>query len=119
LRERLWAGIRDLPALSINGPADGGFPGILNVSAEGVDGESLMLALDPVCVASGSACNAKSGEASYVLRAMGLDDHLAQSAIRFSIGRHSVTEDIDIAIERYRYAVTMLREMAPVARKSA
>ena len=117
LRERLWAGIRDLPALSINGPAGGGFPGILNVSAEGVDGESLMLALDPVCVASGSACNAKSGEASYVLRALGLDDHLAQSAIRFSIGRHSIAADIDIAIECYRHAVTMLREMAPVARK--
>ena len=119
LRKRLWDGIRDLPGLTINGPEEGGFPGILNVSAEGVDGESLMLALHPVCVASGSACNAKSGESSYVLRALGLDDHLAQSAIRFSIGRHSSKEDIDMAIDRYREAVTRLREMAPQERQSA
>lgn len=113
LRQRLWAGIKDLPGISLNGPAEGGFPGILNVSVAGVDGESLMLALHPVCVASGSACNAKSGESSYVLRALGLDDHLAQSAIRFSIGRHSTTGDIDIAIDRYCNAVTQLRDMAP------
>ena len=119
LRKRLWDGVSDLPGLSINGPIEGGFPGILNLSAEGVDGESLMLALLPVCVASGSACNAKSGESSYVLRALGLDDHLAQSAIRFSIGRHSTENDIDTAIERYRKAVTTLREMAPIEKKSA
>ena len=113
LRERLWSGIRDLPGLHINGPREGGFPGILNVSAEGVDGESLMLALHPVCVASGSACNAKSGESSYVLRALGLDDQLAQSAIRFGIGRHTSAKDIDIAIERYRKAVLELRDIAP------
>lgn len=115
LRRRLWDGIRDLPGLHLNGPAEGGFPGILNVSAEGVDGESLMLALHPVCVASGSACNAKSGESSYVLRALGRDDRLAQSAIRFSIGRYSSEQQIDFAIGRYRSAVTALREMAPPA----
>ena len=115
LRERLWNGISDLPGLHINGPREGGFPGILNVSAEGVDGESLMLALHPVCVASGSACNARSGESSYVLRALGRDDHLAQSAIRFGIGRHSSEKDIDFAIERYRKAVLDLRDMAPTA----
>lgn len=119
LRKRLWDGVSDLPGLSINGPIEGGFPGILNISAAGVDGESLMLALLPVCVASGSACNAKSGESSYVLRALGLDDHLAQSAIRFSIGRHSTEDEIDTAIERYRKAVTSLREMAPNEQKSA
>jgi cysteine desulfurase len=115
LRERLWNGISDLPGLHINGPREGGFPGILNVSAEGVDGESLMLALHPVCVASGSACNAKSGESSYVLRALGRDDHLAQSAIRFGIGRHNSEQDIDVAIQLYRKAVLTLRNMAPVA----
>jgi cysteine desulfurase len=115
LRERLWSGISDLPGLYINGPREGGFPGILNVSAEGVDGESLMLALHPVCVASGSACNAKSGESSYVLRALGRDDKLAQSAIRFGIGRHNSEQDIDVAIERYRKAVINLRDMAPTA----
>ena len=119
LRKRLWEGISDLPGISLNGPVEGGFPGILNVSAENIDGESLMLALHPVCVASGSACNAKSGESSYVLRALGLDDHLAQSAIRFSIGRHSTESDIDIAIDRYRHAVIRLRDMAPIQQKSA
>lgn len=113
LRERLWSGVGDVPGVTINGPLEGGFPGILNISAEGVDGESLMLAMLPVCVASGSACNAKSGESSYVLRALGLDDHLAQSAIRFSIGRHSSAEDIDIAVDRYCLAVTTLRDRAP------
>jgi len=115
LREQLWSGINDLPGLHINGPREGGFPGILNVSAEGVDGESLMLALHPVCVASGSACNANSGESSYVLRALGRDDRLAQSAIRFGIGRHNSEQDIDVAIERYRKAVLNLRDMAPIA----
>jgi len=119
LRKRLFEGISDLPGLTLNGPAEGGFPGILNVSAEGIDGESLMLALHPLCVASGSACNAKSGESSYVLRALGVDDHLAQSAIRFSIGRHSVAEEIDVAIERYRSAVAALRRMAPQKSRSA
>ena len=114
LRKRLWAGIRELPDLYVNGMLDGGFPGILNVSAAGVDGESLLLGLEPVCVASGSACNAKSGESSYVLRALGRDDHLAQSAIRFSIGRRSTEADIDTAIERYCTTVVRLREMQPV-----
>lgn len=113
LRQRLWDGINDLPGLTLNGPSAGGFPGILNVSAAGVEGESLMLALHPVCVASGSACNAKTGELSYVLRALGRNDHLAQSAIRFSIGRHSSESDIDTAIARYRKAIVALREMAP------
>lgn len=116
LRKRLWDGIEDLPGLVLNGPATGGFPGILNVSAAGVDGESLMLALQPVCVASGSACNAKTGEVSYVLRALGRNDQLAQSAIRFSIGRHSSDRDIDTAIACYRKAIVALREMAPTER---
>jgi len=116
LRAHLWSGIGDLPGLTLNGRPDDGFPGILNVSAEGVDGESLMLALQPVCVASGSACNAKSGESSYVLRALGRGDHLAQSAIRFSIGRHSTVDDIVTAIRRYRAAVIDLRAMAPIVR---
>lgn len=115
LRTRLWDGIRDLPDITLNGQAADGYPGILNVSAAGVDGESLMLALEPLCVASGSACNAKSGESSYVLRALGLDDHLAQAAIRFSIGRHSTAADIDFAIDRYRHAVDALRALAPAA----
>lgn len=113
LRDRLWNGIRDLPGLTRNGKADQTYPGILNVSADGVEGESLMLALEPVCAASGSACNSLSGEPSYVLRALGRDDLLAQGAIRFSFGRMTADADIDIAIDRYRRAVEHLRAIAP------
>jgi cysteine desulfurase len=113
LRERLLAGLRRVSGLRLNGPEASGYPGIVNVSAEGVDGESLLLAMDPVCVARGSACNAASGEASYVLRALGLDDVLAGAAIRFSFGRFSSESDIDTAIERYIDAVRHLRRLAP------
>lgn len=113
LRERLWQGIRDLPDIRRNGADEHTFPGILNISAAGVEGESLMLALEPLCVASGSACNSQSGESSPVLRAMGCSDALAQSAIRFSFG--CVTRDchVDAAIELYRRAVARLRALAP------
>jgi cysteine desulfurase len=113
LCERLWQGIRDLPDVWRNGAEQHTFPGILNVSAGGVDGESLMLALEPLCVASGSACNSQSGESSYVLRAMGCTDASAQSAIRFSFGRGTDNAAIDMAIERYRWAVQHLRTIAP------
>jgi cysteine desulfurase len=78
-----------------------------------IEGESLLLALEPVCVASGSACNSRSGESSYVLRALGRDDHLAQSAIRFSFGRFTRDSDIDTAIARYNEAVRHLRGIMP------
>lgn len=113
LSDRLWHGISDLPGILRNGNADYAYPGILNVSISGVEGESLMLGLEPVCAASGSACNSTSGESSYVLRALGRDDLLAQSAIRFSFGRTTTEEHVDVAIERYRWSVAHLRAMAP------
>lgn len=119
LRERLWQGISDLPDIWRNGAAEHTCPGILNVSAGGVDGESLMLGLEPLCVASGAACNSQTGENSYVLRAMGRSDALAQSAIRFSFGRETGNGDIDLAIERYRWTVQHLRAMAPLRAGSA
>jgi cysteine desulfurase len=119
LRDRLWQGIQDMPGILRNGNADQSYPGILNISAEGVEGESLMLGLEPVCAASGSACNSLSGESSYVLRALGRDDLLAQSAIRFSFGRTTTEEEIDIAIERYRWAVDHLRSIAPLQRTAS
>lgn len=119
LRERLWRGIEDVPDIRRNGSAGDTFPGILSVSAAGVDGESLLLALEPLCVATGSACNSQTGESSYVLRAMGLDDRLAQGAIRFSFGAETSESDIDTAIERYRFAVAHLRTLAPPALSGA
>jgi cysteine desulfurase len=119
LRDRLWRGIADLPDIRKNGADDETFPGILNVSAAGVEGESLLLALEPLYVATGSACNSQSGESSYVLRAMGLSDGLAQSAIRFSFGTETSDQEIDIAIERYRWAISHLRQMTPDAADGA
>lgn len=115
LRNRLWNGISDVPGVVLNGTFERGFPGILNVSVEGVEGESLLLMLDPLCVATGSACNSKSQEPSYVLRAMGRSDDLAQSAIRFSFGRPTTAVDVDVAIRKYRDGVKCLRAIAPGA----
>jgi cysteine desulfurase len=113
LRARLWRGLSELPGIMLNGSAETSYPGILNVSAQGVEGESMLLAMEPVCVASGSACNSVSGEPSHVLRALGRNDIEAQSAIRFSVGRFTSERDVDTAVGRYRHAVERLRDMAP------
>ena len=113
LRDRFWSGVRDIPGVMTNGAIECAFPGILNISVEGLEGESLLLALEPLCVATGSACNSKSQEPSYVLRALGRSDDLAQSAIRFSFGRPTTDADVDVAIERYKDAVQRLRSLAP------
>ncbi len=115
LRERLWQGIKTVPGILQNGSADHSYSGILNISVQGVEGESLMLGLEPVCAASGSACNSTSGESSFVLRALGRDDALAQSAIRFSFGRTTTNDEIDVAIERYHWSVDHLLSIAPLA----
>ncbi|MEO1201829.1 MAG: aminotransferase class V-fold PLP-dependent enzyme [Pseudomonadota bacterium] len=113
LAGRLWQGLAGVQGVSRNGSADHCWPGILNVSVDDIEGESLMLALEPVCVATGSACNSQNQDPSYVLRALGLGDLEAQSAIRFSFGRMTTTDDIDVAVERYRGAVEHLRRIAP------
>jgi cysteine desulfurase len=114
LKQRLLQGIRDLDGLHVNGPEQGGYPGILNVGIDDIDGESLLLTLDRLCVATGSACNSQSQEPSYVLRALGRSDFAAQSAIRFSLGRQTTTAEIDTAITLYRRGVEKLRAVAPV-----
>jgi len=115
LKSRLWAGIRDIEGLHINGPEQGAYPGILNVGLDDVEGESLLLALQPLCVATGSACNSRSQEPSYVLRALGRSDLEAQSAIRFSLGRMTTRDDVETAITLYRQGIEKLRKLAPGA----
>ena len=114
LREVLWDGIREIDGISLNGDPDG-FPGILNVSVEDVEGESLLFALEPICAATGSACNSKIQEPSYVLRALGRTDMQAQSAIRFSVGRPTTMKEVEFAAGHYRDAVARLRQLAPEA----
>ncbi len=115
LRDRFWQGISSLPDLVRNGSDANGFPGILNVSARGIDGESLLLALEPLCVSTGSACNSQTGEPSAVLRSMGIADELAESAIRVSFGRPTTIDEVDRAVSLYRAAVTRLRDLLPSA----
>jgi len=112
LRDALWSGIREIDGISLNGDPNG-FPGILNVSVDDIEGESLLLALEPLQVATGSACNSKSQEPSYVLRALGRTDMQAQSAIRFSVGRPTTMSEVEFAASQYRDAVARLRAMAP------
>ena len=113
LNDRLWSGVSEVSGVTRNASSEHAFPGILNVSVEDIEGESLLLALEPLCVATGSACNSHRQEPSQVLRALGLSDSLAQSAIRFSFGRASTEADIDFAVQRYRDAITKLRRLAP------
>jgi cysteine desulfurase len=113
LRNRLWDGIRDLDEVHLNGSMQQRIAGNLNVSFAFVEGESLIMALKDLAVSSGSACTSASLEPSYVLRALGLDDELAHSSIRFSIGRFTTVEEIDYAIAKVREAVTKLRELPP------
>ena len=113
LRSRLWDGIREIPGVQLNGDLETSYPGLLNVSVDDIEGESLLLALETLCVATGSACNSHNQDPSYVLRALGRSDSEAQSAIRFSLGRPTSPSDIDFAISQYQNAVAKLRAMAP------
>jgi cysteine desulfurase len=114
LRARLWAGIVGLGGVHLNGDPERRVAGILNVSFEGVEGESLLFALRDLALSSGSACTSASREASYVLRALGRDDQLAQSSLRFSMGRFSTVEEVDYAIAVVREQVNRLRSLGPI-----
>jgi len=97
----------------VNGDAEQRVAGILSVCFEGVEGESLLFGLRNLAVSSGSACTSASREASYVLRALGRDDQLAQSSLRFSLGRFSTVEEVDYAIRVIREQIDRLRGLAP------
>jgi cysteine desulfurase len=114
LRDRLWNGLRDMEEVYLNGDMDHRIPGNLNVSFNFVEGESLIMALKDMAVSSGSACTSASLEPSYVLRALGRNDELAHSSIRFSIGRYTTLDEIDYIIKRVTEKVAKLRELSPL-----
>lgn len=114
LRNRLWNGIKDIEAVYLNGDLEKRVAGNLNVSFAYVEGESLIMALKDLAVSSGSACTSASLEPSYVLRALGREDELAHSSIRFTIGKYNTVEEIDFAIAKIRAAVDKLRELSPL-----
>jgi cysteine desulfurase len=114
LRDRMLAGLEGMEALTINGDLEQRLPHNLNISFAFVEGESLLMALKDLAVSSGSACTSASLEPSYVLRALGLNDELAHSSVRFSFGRYTTAEEIDHAVEQIRVAVSKLRDMSPL-----
>ena len=109
LRDRLWQGVRQLPDVHLNGHEQQRLAGHLNVAFGGVEGETLMLALNQVAVSSGSACTSATVEPSFVLKAMGVADHLALASVRFSLGRFTTGEEVDGVIGHVNEVVTRLR----------
>lgn len=114
LRDRFLDGVADIEQIHINAEKAPRSPAILNVSFAYVEGESLIMSLKDLAVSSGSACTSASLEPSYVLRALGLNDEMAHSSLRFSFGRFSTVEEVDFAIEQVRQAVSKLRELSPL-----
>jgi|TARA_B110000503_G_scaffold137446_1_gene221654 cysteine desulfurase len=114
LRNKLWNGIKDMEAVYLNGDMESRIAGNLNVSFAYVEGESLIMALKDMAVSSGSACTSASLEPSYVLRALGLNDELAHSSIRFTTGRFTTEAEIDYVIGVIRNAIDKLRDMSPL-----
>jgi len=114
LRRRLWDGLKDMEQVVLNGDRDRRVAGNLNLSFAFVEGESLIMALKDLAVSSGSACTSASLEPSYVLRALGREDELAHSSIRFSLGRFTTAEEVDFAVEKIREQVERLRELSPL-----
>jgi cysteine desulfurase len=114
LRQRFWNGIKDIEEVHLNGDDKHRLPGALNVSIAYVEGESLIMSLKDLAVSSGSACTSASLEPSYVLRALGLNDELAHSSLRFSFGRFTTEADVDSAVKQLRSAVEKLRELSPL-----
>ncbi|XP_072656909.1 cysteine desulfurase isoform X2 [Canis lupus baileyi] len=106
--------MKSLPDVVMNGDPEHHYPGCINLSFAYVEGESLLMALKDVALSSGSACTSASLEPSYVLRAIGTDEDLAHSSIRFGIGRFTTEEEVDYTVEKCIHHVKRLREMSPL-----
>ncbi|MBL6751304.1 MAG: aminotransferase class V-fold PLP-dependent enzyme [Nevskia sp.] len=114
LRDRLWQRLRELPRIHRNGDPAACAPHVLNISFEGVEGESLRAALPGLAVSSGSACSSATQEPSYVLRALGRSDDLANASLRFSLGRGTTAAEVDQAAAMVMEKVRWLRSLSPL-----
>ena len=114
LRDRFWKQIKDIEEIYLNGSMEQRVPHNFNVSFNYIEGESLMMSLKDIAVSSGSACTSASLEPSYVLRAIGRNDELAHSSIRFTFGRWTTEAEVDKAAKEIRAAVEKLRELSPL-----
>jgi cysteine desulfurase len=113
LRDLLWARLSQLPGVELNGHLLRRVSGILSITVDGVEGEALLFALSDLAIASGSACASTSTEPSYVLRAIGRSDRLAQSTLRLSLGRFTTSDEVEYAAGRIAIEVARLRSIAP------
>ncbi len=117
LRDRLLAGLRGrLDGVTVNGSLAARLPHNLNVSFDGIEGESLLVGLDDVAVSSGAACTSVNPEPSHVLQAIGVGDERARASIRFGLGRTTTAEEVDYAVDKVASLVTRLRQLSPHAR---
>ena len=114
LRDRLLAGLKDIEEVYVNGDMDHRVPHNLNISFNSVEGESMLMALKDLAISSGSACTSASLEPSYVLRALGRNDELAHSSIRFTLGRFTTEEEVDFTIKLVKEKIAKLRELSPL-----
>ncbi len=114
LRDRLYNGLKDMEEVYVNGDMEQRVPHNLNISFNFVEGESLIMAIKDLAVSSGSACTSASLEPSYVLKALGRNDELAHSSIRFTIGRFTAVEEVDYAIQLLKDKIAKLRELSPL-----
>ena len=115
LRNQLQAGLFErLDEIYVNGHPTERLPGNLNVSFAYVEGESLLMGINDIAVSSGSACTSATLEPSYVIRALGIDEELAHSSIRFGLGRFNTVEEVDYVTDRVSKEVKRLREMSPL-----
>jgi cysteine desulfurase len=114
MRDRLEQELLVIEESYINGNTEHRLPHVSNMSFKYVEGEGLIMGVKNIAVSSGSACTSASLEPSYVLKALGLDDELAHSSLRFGLSRFTTDEEIDYAINHVKEAVNKLREMSPL-----
>lgn len=115
LHKRLWDGLSArLDHIQLNGDKDARYPGNVNISFAYVEGESMLMGMKEIAVSSGSACTSASLEPSYVLRALGVEEDMAHTSLRFGVGRFTTDAEVDYAIEHTAREVTRLREMSPL-----
>ncbi|CAG4898749.1 IscS subfamily cysteine desulfurase [Paraburkholderia saeva] len=114
LRDRLLRGLSEIEETYVNGDMEKRVPHNLNISFNFVEGESLIMAVKDVAVSSGSACTSASLEPSYVLRALGRNDELAHSSIRFTVGRFTTEQDVDYVINLLKNKIAKLRDLSPL-----
>lgn len=114
LRDKLELALLEVPETALNGNKENRVPNVANISFKFVEGEGLMMSIKDLAVSSGSACTSSSLEPSYVLKAMNLDDELAHSSIRFSLGKFTTEEEVDYAIDYVKKAVEKMRDLSPL-----